>query len=176
MAKSGGAESSSPERDEYSDEEEMTKEDFLKNFSGLSKGIQEEIVAQIKENKKSSTSELESVMEEVNQEVNDFYTAQDIQNQKDSQETMSDDDEEGTVKTKNDGAEETKEETMEQETKEEMDDDMDDFFKSANDFEEKEDSQDYTEEDWIDISQLDAPCVKSKILNLRLSGENPGEI
>ena len=65
---------------------------------------------------------------------------------------------------------------MEQETKEEMDDDMDDFFKSANDFEEKEDSQDYTEEDWIDISQLDAPCVKSKILNLRLSGENPGEI
>ena len=101
MAKSGGAESSSPERDEYSDEEEMTKEDFLKNFSGLSKGIQEEIVAQIKENKKSSTSELESVMEEVNQEVNDFYTAQDIQNQKDFQETMSDDDEEGTVKTKN---------------------------------------------------------------------------
>ena len=46
---------------------------------------------------------------------------------------------------------------MEQETKEEMDDDMDGFFKSANDFEEKEDSQDYTEEDWIDISQLDAP-------------------
>ena len=68
-----------------------------------------------RENKgKSSSPELDDdartrVMEEVNQEVNDFYTAQDIQNQKDSQETMSDDDEEGTVKTKNDGAEETKE-------------------------------------------------------------------